>query len=122
MYEKIESFSCQTNIDGENYIYTYFLLHSVKKMIVDNIELEIPCYGIEILREKMVNDRIVDAYSENIKYVSPQKNKVLELLNMLKEYEVSPIHLIDIAGDSVDEWVGDFDTEICSESRSFAFI
>jgi hypothetical protein len=122
MYEKIESFSCQTNIDGENYVYKYFLLHSVKKMTVENIEFEIPCYGIEILREKIANDRIVDTYSENIKYVSPQKNKVLELLNMLKEYEVSPIHLIDIAGNSVDDWVSDFDTEISNESGKTAFI
>jgi hypothetical protein len=122
MYEKIESFSCETNINGESYVYKYFLLYSLKKMTIENSEIEIPCYGIEITRERLGNDGVIDIYSENINCISPQKSKVIQLLYMLKENEVSPIHLVDIAGEFVDDCVGDFDLEISNESRKLAYV
>ena len=122
MYEKIESFSCQTSIEGEKYVYKYFLLQSIKKVSMENDEIDVQCYGIEIQRERIIADRVVDTYSENIKYMSPQKNKVLGLLNLLKDYEVSPIHLVDVTGDSVDEWVEDFDYVTSNNQKRALFV
>ncbi|MDB2097813.1 DUF6514 family protein [Clostridium paraputrificum] len=41
--------------------------------------------------------------------MSTQRHKVKGLLNLLYKNEVSPIHLIDIIGEYVDKWVGDFE-------------
>lgn len=122
MYDKLESFSCQTNMPGEKYIYRYFLLQTIKKILVNDCEINVPCYGIEISSEKIIDDRIVDIYSENIKCMSPEKNKVLELIDMLRENEVSPVHLVDITGDKVDEWVSDFEPEISDHFKKAAII
>ena len=43
-----------------------------------------------------------------IRKISNSKTKVEWLLNLLKDNNVSPIHLVDILGSYVDEYVSDF--------------
>lgn len=72
--------------------YTY----SLTKESLNNVQ----AYGIKVER--------VDI-KDGVKYISTQRHKVKGLLNLLYKNEVSPIHLIDIIGEYVDKWVGDFE-------------
>lgn len=65
-------------------------------------------YGIEVIRNDVKNDTIVNIEKNEIKLISPNIEKVKGLLKILYEGLVSPIHLIDIIGEEVDKCVFDF--------------
>jgi hypothetical protein len=58
-----------------------------------------------------LNEKVVDTFEDRFDSVSPLKSKVLTLLNYLAKNEVSPVHMIDIIGDSVDNWITDYEIE-----------
>lgn len=66
-------------------------------------------YGIEVEKEDIVDRKEIGIERDSVNIISPDENKVRKLLNMLYNYKVSPIHLIDIIGEYVDEYVSDFD-------------
>lgn len=65
-------------------------------------------YGIEIERTDYKGDLEIDSYKDSVELISPVESKVKGLLKMLYENQVSPVHLIDIIGEYVDEYVNDF--------------
>lgn len=65
-------------------------------------------FGIEIERTDYKGELEIDSYSDSVELISPVESKVKGLLRMLYENQVSPIHLIDIIGEYVDEYVSDF--------------
>lgn len=65
-------------------------------------------YGIEVEREDYINNVLVNIERDFVEKISCYIEKVKNLTNMLYVYEVSPIHLIDIIGEYVDEYVQDF--------------
>lgn len=65
-------------------------------------------FGIEIERTDYKGELEIDSYSDSVELISPVESKVKVLLRMLYENQVSPIHLIDIIGEYVDEYVSDF--------------
>ncbi|MGL5417573.1 MAG: DUF6514 family protein [Clostridium sp.] len=76
--------------------------------LIKNGFKEIDVYGVEIERIDYVGSEIIDSYKEGIDLISPNETKVRDLLEKLYENQVSPLHLIDIAGEMVDEAVADF--------------
>ena len=66
-------------------------------------------YGIEVERQDVIDGNLVNVERDSVKLISPNREKVEFLLDLLKKNNVSPIHLIDIIGEYVDEYVGDFD-------------
>lgn len=68
-------------------------------------------FGIEVERVDYKGDLIIDSFKDSVDFISPDEGKVKKLLNMLYENQVSPIHLIDIIGSFVDEYVNDFTEE-----------
>lgn len=66
-------------------------------------------YGITIEKISMNGDEPIEAYRESVDVISPIRHKVEQLQKILYKAEVSPIHLIDIIGEYVDECVADFD-------------
>jgi hypothetical protein len=112
MYQMMELCNCKTTIDEKmEYLYRYFLLESKKDMCIDDHFVNIQCYGIEVVREKLLDGRIVDIVRDRIEAISPIKNKVINLIEYLKDNEVSPVHLVDVIGEYVDESVVDFEDE-----------
>jgi hypothetical protein len=112
MYQMMELCNCKTTIDENmEYLYRYFLLESKKDLCIDDNFVNIQCYGIEVVREKLLDGRIVDIDRDKIETISPIRNKVVDLIEYLKDHEVSPVHLVDIIGEYVDESVGDFEDE-----------
>lgn len=68
-------------------------------------------YGIVVEKLSIDNNQVIDINRECVELVSPIREKVEKLQKMLYNYEVSPIHLIDVAGEYIDECVLDFDKE-----------
>ncbi|MGL4874696.1 MAG: DUF6514 family protein [Clostridium sp.] len=95
-----ENFVFVRSSNGIERKYNYRLIKSDFK--------EIDVYGIEIERIDYVAEEIIDSYKESVELISPNEKKVKELLKKLYENQVSPLHLIDIAGEMIDESVSDF--------------
>lgn len=68
----------------------------------------VSAYGIEIERKDYLNNALINVERDSVEKISCYLEKVQKLTNMLYVYEVSPVHLIDIIGEYVDEYVQDF--------------
>ncbi|GIM28281.1 hypothetical protein CPJCM30710_09470 [Clostridium polyendosporum] len=97
----VENLIKSVNCDNISYTYSYRLIRDSYKSN--------DAYGIEIERADYKNDIIVNIDRDRVKLISPNLEKVRGLVVMLYENQVSPIHLIDIIGEKVDEWVADFE-------------
>ncbi|MBY6971130.1 DUF6514 family protein [Clostridium botulinum] len=90
-----------TSIDTENnFEYKYRLTKSLYKGIT--------AYGIEVQSQ---NSNTTKAFNEkdSVKLISINRHNVKALLTKLNDNRVSPLHLIDIIGEYVDEHVCEFD-------------
>lgn len=100
----------RNELDGQkSYCYYYRLIKNKLCLPCEGEALEVQSYGIEIERQDIVNDAVVGIDRESIDNVSPHRYKVHNLLKVLFDNSVSPLHLVDIAGDYVDEYAEDFD-------------
>lgn len=104
----VEALSKNEYDNNTKYEYSYRLIKSnVKLLQMDSAEIE--SYGIEVERRDIVNDKLVKIERDSVKNISPHMCKVSKLLNMLYANTVSPIHLIDVLAEYIDEYVIDFD-------------
>lgn len=97
---KIKELTLTKNVNNITMRYLYKLLRT-------NFNKEY-VYGIEIEREDIQGEKIINIEKESVDIISPKKEKVDDILNKLYGNEVSPIHLIDIIGLDVDKAVFDF--------------
>lgn len=65
-------------------------------------------FGIEIERQDLIEGNVVKIERDKIRKISNVKEKVKVILNLVHSNQVSPIHLVDILGEYVDEYVVDF--------------
>lgn len=70
----------------------------IVKNLYKEINLEDKCYKFCY--------RLIER--DSVDKISPNKDKVEVLVEKLHKYEVSPIHLIDVIGEDVDNCVADF--------------
>ena len=96
--------------DGDvNYNYSYRLVKSqISVSMYDNIT-KVQAYGIEIERQDITNGAVVRIQRDCVQNISPQRHKVKNLIKILHDNTVSPIHMIDILGEYIDEYTSDFD-------------
>lgn len=66
-------------------------------------------FGIEVEKQDIKNGILVNIDRDAVEVVSNKEEKVRNLLNLLYKNNVSPLHLIDIIGEYVDEYVCDFE-------------
>lgn len=112
MYKRMEICNCKVETEEQAvYVFRYYLLEDTKKISVNESNINVPCYGIEIISEKIVDGRLKDIFSDSLPVVSSIKSKVVNLIEFLKDNEVSPHHLVDIVGEYADEWVEDFNAD-----------
>lgn len=112
MYKRYPVGSCKTELDDGNvFLYKYFLTQSQKDIYSDSGYTAVIAYGIEATCEKVLDDITMNVCTDAIECISPNKEKVMELIEFLKKHEVSPIHLVDIAGPFIDDCVDDFEEE-----------
>lgn len=89
--------------------YFYRLTRDTIFLALGGDEMEVQSYGIEIERQDIANGSIVNIERDFIKSISPHRHKVHNLLKLLYDHCVSPIHLIEVLGDYIDEYIVDFD-------------
>jgi hypothetical protein len=112
MYNKTEICSCQISAsENKKYTYRYFLLEGAVNVEIEGEFIKIPSYGIEIISEEIIDNKIASIDGELIDCVDSIKNRVLDLIELLKINSVSPVHLIDVVGIYADYSVADFDSE-----------
>jgi hypothetical protein len=89
--------------------YFYRLTKNNISLSINGEKMDVQSYGIEIERQDILNNSIVNIERDGVKSISPHRHKVHSLLKLLFDNCVSPVHLIDVLGDYVDEYIVDFD-------------
>ncbi|WP_346889983.1 DUF6514 family protein [Clostridium sp. UBA1056] len=89
--------------------YTYNLIQSELEVNTNGERRVIDVYGVEIESEVKNKDKHVERYRENVGCITPNRYKGSELLGLLRNNGVSPIHLIDIIEEYIEEYYADFD-------------
>lgn len=97
-------------LDNMSYDYYYRVIKG-KICVERNLNSSIQSYGIEIERQDFEDDTLVNVERNKIDNISPHKQKVESLMKILHSGSVSPIHLVDILSETVDNYICDFDEE-----------
>lgn len=107
----IETLKRNYNCGEENLEYIYNLIEGELKLHNGKEKYSIKAYGVEIESIITNHDKIVHASREEVKYITPYKFKGREFLNMLEKNMVSPIHLLEITEELIEDYYKDFDKE-----------
>ena len=94
---------------GVNHNYIYRLVKSQVSVLLYGELTNVNAFGIEIESQYIVDGTTVHIQKDCVENISPQRYKVKNLLKMVYDNTVSPIHMIDILGDYIDEYTSDFD-------------
>lgn len=105
----IENLSKKVTEADVKHNYFYRLVKGEMSVSMYGELTEIQAYGIEIERQDVIDDIVVFIERDSVENISPHRHKVKNLLKLLYDNEVSPIHMIDILGDFIDEYIVDFD-------------
>ncbi|MDT8716112.1 hypothetical protein IAI10_05550 [Clostridium sp. 19966] len=104
----VESLNKTLTLGETTYNYYYRLIRS-DAVIRNGKKLNLQTYGIEVERQDYSDNNIINIERDNILFISPQRHKVHNLLKLAYENEVSPLHLVEVLGEYVDEYIVDFD-------------
>lgn len=96
----VESLHSDMKIDDKESKYFF-------RMFKENF-FEGQAFGIEVERQDFIEGNVVKIERDFISKISNNEEKVKGLLKLLYNYQVSPIHLVDILGEYVDNYVSDF--------------
>lgn len=105
----VESMVRSEVFDDKKRVYYYRMTKNEMVLTMEGESATVQTYGIEIERHDMVDGTVVNTEEESIETISPQRHKVHNLLKLLYDNLVSPVHLIDILGEYIDEYVIDYD-------------
>lgn len=98
--EIIEEFTSVNRNEEVEFRYSYRLI----KNTLNDIEL----YGVEVERRDYIGINNINIERERIDIISNKKNEVEKLVETLYDGQVSPIHMIDVIGNSVDNCAYEF--------------
>ena len=108
-----EVMSCRTTLDdGNDLVYKYYITEEERKINYEDQSVEVKGYGICAESEKIKNDKTQIIFKDSIDFINPYKEKVMDIIDFLKNNKVSPIHIVDVIGEEIDDMVQDFDVEI----------
>lgn len=94
---KVQIESINITFEDKEYNYSYFLTRNIE---TDKSSMKLNTYGIEVLCSGVNNDYFE---SEHIKNLASSKSFVLKIINYLIEKKVSPVHMVDILSDKIEE-------------------
>ena len=106
----IENLSKVENLEGKKYKYIYRITKSSFPIKINEEIVNLDCYGIETECEEILENCVVSVERSSIEKISTSRYKVHNLVKLLYDNSVSPIHLVDVIGEYVDEYVSDFDS------------
>ena len=105
----IENLCKKVTDDNVKHNYFYRLVKSEMSVSMYDEPTKVQAYGIEIERQDIIDDVVVFIERDCVENISPQRHKIKNLMKVLYDNTVSPIHMIDILGDYIDEYISDFD-------------
>jgi protein tyrosine phosphatase len=108
----VESFKRTMTIGETTCNYWYRLVRGQVPLCISGDKILVQTYGIEIERQDYLDDSLINIERDCISTISPQRHKIHNLLKMLYDNQVSPIHLVDVLGEYVDEYIIDFDSAL----------
>ncbi len=111
----IETLKCNCDCEGDILEYTYRLIQRDLHVENHGENQSIKAYGVEVESKRKNNDKIVQASKEEVRYVTPYKYKGSQFLHMLERNMVSPIHLVEVAEEVIEEFYKDFDKELYTQ-------
>ncbi|WP_027632022.1 DUF6514 family protein [Clostridium hydrogeniformans] len=94
--------------EGKNMIYSYRMIKKIVTLPFYDLGSEVQCFGIEVERQDLINGVVVSIERDWVEAISPYRHKVRDLLKLLYDNKVSPLHLVDILSEYIDEYVLDF--------------
>ena len=106
----IENLFKVENLEGKKCKYIYRLTKSSFPVEISGEIVNLDCYGIETECQEIVDNCVASVERSAIEKISTSRYKVHNLFKLLFDNSVSPVHLIDVIGEYVDEYVSDFDT------------
>lgn len=95
-----KSLSKIINIDNKETKYIY--------RITENKLKSVQAFGIEIERQDFNNGEIINLERDSVSILASEEKKANEILMLLFNNLVSPIHLVDIVGEYSDLCVNQF--------------
>lgn len=102
--EIVEEFTSMNRNEEIEFRYSYRLI----KNTLNDIEL----YGVEVERRDYIGINNVNIERERIDIISNKKNEVKKIVETLYDGQVSPIHMIDVIGSSVDNCAYEFKDDL----------
>lgn len=105
----VESLIKNENLGETKYNYFYRLVRSEISLACEDEPIVLQSYGIEVERQDIVNGQMVNIERDCVVSISPHRHKVHNLLKLLYDNGVSPVHFIDVLGEYIDEYIVDFD-------------
>ncbi|MBS6600910.1 MAG: DUF6514 family protein [Clostridium sp.] len=97
---KIKELNLSINLEGIEMKYSYLM--ESRKYNNETV------YGIVVKKESIKNKVVVSTIEDRVDIISKKKEVVQKLLDLLYRNQVSPIHLIDVIGETVDNCVLEF--------------
>lgn len=94
--------------EDKKFVYYYRIIKRALSLYSGDA-CSVQSYGIEIERQDIVNGNVVNFERDRVLDISPDRYKVHLLLKLLYDNGVSPVHLIDVAGEYIDDYITDFD-------------
>lgn len=94
------------------YHYYYRLIKGKISLNYGGESIELQAYGIEVERQDIKDGVLVSIERDSIESISPERHKVHNLVKVLFDHSVSPIHLIDVIGEYAEEYITDFDEAV----------
>lgn len=105
----IDTINCRIKCDDGELEYIYNLTERKLSLEVEGKEEEIITYGVEAQSYLVKENKKVLVFRDAIDVLTPYKHKAKEFINILKKNEVSPVHLLDIAEEIIEEYYLDFE-------------
>lgn len=105
----IDTINCNLKCENGELEYVYNLTEKKLSLEVEGEEEEVVSYGVEAQSFIKTGEKRTLVSKEEIQVLTPYKHKAKEFISMLRRNEVSPIHLLDIAEEIIEEYYLDFD-------------
>lgn len=105
----IENLCVKVSDENGKHNYFYRMVKSEMSVTMLGGDTKVQAYGIEVERQDIIDDMVVFIERDCVQNISPQRHKVKNLIKMLYDNTVSPIHMVDILGEYIDEYITDFD-------------
>lgn len=105
----IDTINCSIKCDDGELEYIYNLTERKLSLEVKGKEEEIITYGVEAQSYMIKENKKVLIFKDAVEILTPYKHKAKDFINMLRRNQVSPVHLLNVAEEVIEEYYLDFE-------------